>query len=273
MDSIIADGEILKISEYVPYGYENSVVLTQKIWFGFGGIPLFTENITSVKQQLAILNRPVPPLFNNENELFRIIKRLLNRMRYFRSGIITIHIFAGKVETHFLIKAVAFDDFVFPISKKGLQINHSELVKFSKNPFSKYGFFNVPLWNIAEVPLVNTSLTNTIFFNENNSVTECIGANIFAVKGRELFTPAVDTGCYIDTIRSFILEAGAGCSLKIIENSRLTKEELIQMNEIFIASEEKGIEWVMGIQNRRFVHQISDEVQLKLNEILKAKVV
>jgi branched-chain amino acid aminotransferase len=172
-----------------------------------------------------------------------------------------------------LINAVTFDDFVFPISKKGLQINHSELIKFSKNPFSKYGFFNVPLWNIAEVPLANTPFANTIIINENNYVTECIGSNIFAIKGRELFTPAVETGCYIDTLRSFILEAATGCSLKINENSTLTKEGLLQMNEIFIASEEKGIDWIMGIQNKRFVHQVSDEIQLKINEILKAKVV
>ncbi len=272
MNSLIADGEIVRSTEYVPFRCDDSLVLSQKIWFGYGGIPLFSENIALVIQQLEILNKPVPPLFTNENEFSRITKRLLNRMHYFRSGIITIHVFAGKAETHFMVNAVPDDEFDFPISKKGLQIYPAEMVKFSKNAFSKYAFPNIPLWNIAGATLASMPFAITIFVNENESVTDCIRANIFAVKGKELFTPAAETGCYIDTIRRYILEAGANCSLKINEVSTLTKQELLQMNEVFIASEEKGIEWIMGIQNKRFVHQVADDIQRKINEILKGKV-
>lgn len=271
MESLIADGEILKNTEYIPFRYENSVVLTQEIWFGYGGIPLFSENIANVKQQLDVLKAPVPQIFNNEKELLRITKRLLNRMRYFRSGIITLNVFAGKAKTHFLVKAIPFDDFVFPISQKGIQLNFAELIKFSKNPYSAFAFFNVPVWNIAAVSLINTPYANTLFLNEDERVTECIGANIFAVKGRELFTPSKETGCYIDTIRKYVLTSEIANSLIIKENSSLTKETLLQMDEVFIASEKKGIEWVMGIGSKRFVHQVSDAIHLKINEKLKEK--
>lgn len=273
MNSLIADGEILPGTRYVPFRCEDSVVLAQKMWFGYGGIPLFSENIASVIQQLKILKKPVPPLFTDENEFFRITKRLLNRMKYFRSGIITLNIFAGNTETHFLVNAVPGEEFDFPISKKGLQVNHAEMIKFSKNAVSKFAFFNEPIWNIAGATLAGTPFANAIFVNENGAVTDCIGANIFAVKGRRLFTPATETGCYTDTLRKYILEATAACSLKIDEISTLTKEELLEMNEVFIASEAKGIEWIMGIQNKRFVHQYSGDIQLKINEILKIKIV
>ena len=269
MDSLIADGEILKSTEYVPFRYENSVVLTQKIWFGHGGIPLFSENISTLKQQLSILNSPVPQLFNNEKELFRITKRLLNRMRYFRSGIITLNVFAGESITNFHITAEASEAFVFPVSKQGIMLGFAEQVKFSKNIFSRFAFYNQPLWKTTGVEIRNSTCKNLVFLNENGFVTDCIGANIFGVRKGELITPSIETGCYTDILRAYILGVATDLSLKIVETASLREEELLQMDEIFIASEASGIEWVMGIGNKRFVHAVSDLVQGRLNERLK----
>lgn len=269
MDSLIADGEILKSTEYVPFRYENSVVLIQKIWFGHGGIPLFSENIATVKQQLGILNSPVPLLFNNEKELFRITKRLLNRMRYFRSGIITLNVFAGESVTNFHITAEASEAFIFPVSKQGNMLGFAEQVKFSKNRLSQFAFYNLPLWKTTVAEIGNSTCKNVVFLNENGFVTDCIEANIFGVKRGTLITPSIETGCYTDILRSHVIGVAENLSLKIVESATLRKEELLQMDEIFIASEAGGIEWVMGIGNKRFVHAVSDAVQVRLNERLK----
>jgi len=269
MDSLIADGEILKSTEYIPFRYENSVVLTQKVWFGHGGIPLFSENIATIKQQLDILNSPVPLLFNNEKELFRITKRLLNRMRYFRSGIVTLNVFAGQAVTNFHITAEASEAFTFPVSKQGIMLGFSEQVKFSKNKLSHFAFYNLPLWKTTTAEIRNSTCKNVVFLNENGFVTDCLGANVFGVKKGELITPAIETGCYTDTLRTHVINVAIGLSFKIAESDSLRKEELMQMDEIFIASEANGIEWVMGIGNKRFVHAVSDAVQVRLNEKLK----
>ncbi len=269
MNSLIADGEILKSTEYIPFRCEDSVVLTQKIWFGHGGIPLFSENIANVKQQLGVLNAPVPQLFNNEKELFRIAKRLLNRKRYFRSGIITLNVFASQSVTNFHITAEASEEFAFPVSKQGIMLGFAEQVKFSKNTLSQFAFYNLPLWKTTAAETGNTTCKNVVFLNENGFVTDCIGANIFGMKRGELITPSVETGCYTDILRARVIGVAESLSLKIVESATLQKEELIQMDEIFIASEAGGIEWVMGIGNKRFVHAASDSVQVRLNERLK----
>jgi branched-chain amino acid aminotransferase len=269
MDSLIADGEILKRTEYIPFRYENSVVLTQKIWFGHGGIPLFSENIATVNQQLGILNAPVPPLFYNEKELFRITKRLLNRMRYFRSGIITLNVFAGESVTNFHLTAEASDAFTFPVSKQGIMLGFAEQVKFSKNRLSHFAFYNLPLWKTTVTEIEKSTFKNVVFLNENGFVTDCIGTNIFGVKRGELITPSIETGCYTDVLRSHIIGVSTDMSLKIVESATLRKEELVQMDEIFIASEASGIEWVMGIGNKRYVRATSDLIQVQLDQKLK----
>jgi len=268
MDSLIANGEILKSTAYVPFRSEDSVLLAQKIWFGHGGIPLFSKNIEVVKQQLEVLQSPVPALFDNEKEFYRITKRLLNRLRCFRSGIINLHVFAARSETNFLITVEAFDEFDFPLSKQGIMIGFAEQVKFSKNPLARHAFYNTPLWKTT-AGAENNACKNMVFLNENGFVTDCMGANIFGVKKGEIITPATETGCYSDVLRELIIDASIEIQLKINETSKLKKEDLLLMDEIFLASEATGIEWIMGIGNKRFVHSVSGKVQARLNEDLK----
>jgi hypothetical protein len=45
------------------------------------------------------------------------------------------------------------------------------------------------------------------------------------------------------------------------------------MNEIFFASEEIGIQWVLGVENKRFVNPVTKQIHRKLNKILKEKVI
>jgi branched-chain amino acid aminotransferase len=111
-----------------------------------------------------------------------------------------------------------------------------------------------------------------VFLNENGFVTDCIGANVFGIRKGELITPSIETGCYTDLLRAHVIEVTKELSLKINETASLHKEELIKMDEIFIASEASGIEWVVGIGNKRFVHSVSDLVQGRLNERLKGLV-
>jgi hypothetical protein len=44
------------------------------------------------------------------------------------------------------------------------------------------------------------------------------------------------------------------------------------MDEVFFANEENGIQWVLGVGNKRFVHQVSDKINIELNHYLKTKV-
>lgn len=269
MNCLIVNGEVLKVSEFVPFRSENSVLLTREIWFGHGGIPLLGANLAAIAQQLALLQLPVPSLINNEKEFFRITKRLLNRLKYFRSGIVKLDVFAELPETNFIVTASATDIFEFPISKQGIVLGFADQQKFSKNMNSKYAFCNLPLWKITSAGIKNTPVKNVAFFNEKGFLTDCIGANIFGLKKDEIFTPAAETGCYIDTIRDSVITAAKSMSLRINETDKLSKEILLQMDEIFLASESGGIEWVMGIGNKRFVHPLTDLLQKQLNENLK----
>jgi len=274
MDFIIINGEIVKKSEtgFIPFFWDEQFLLTQKFWFGFGGIPLFYENLENIKLILKTLNTDVPHLFSDERELFRITKRMLNKNMFYRSGIITCNIYIMKTKINYIISSFAFNDFDFPISKQGLIINFSEFEKYSGNPLNQFAFSNTTQWKFADSRNQGTTFNNSIFLNEKGVVCDCISASIFMIKGKILYTPSIETGCYTDSLRSLILEMAPKTSLKVLESDEIGKENVIQMDEIFLASEEYGIQWILGVGNKRFVHHYSEKIHEQLNVLLQKMV-
>ncbi len=94
MKYVIVNGEILKKEEtnVTSFFWNDPLVLAEKIWFGFGGIPLFEEKTEQIIQQLQNLGANIPDLFLNQREFFRRIKRMLNKNRFYRTGLINIQI-------------------------------------------------------------------------------------------------------------------------------------------------------------------------------------
>lgn len=274
MDYIVVNGEIIKKQEagFTPFFWDEPFVISQKMWFGFGGIPLFAENLTEIKTVLKVLNIVIPDALNDEHELFRITKRMLNKNRFFRSGIITCQVFIGQTETNTIISGFAFPEFDFPVSKQGLLINFSEFEKYSSSPLNQFAFFNYSFWKFAKGRNLETAFDNSILLNEKGAICECISSNIFLLKGKVIYTPSVVTGCYIDSLRGLIIDSAKKTHLTVVESEGITKEDVFQMDEIFLASEEHGIQLILGAENKRFVHNFSRKIHQNLNEYLKSKV-
>lgn len=243
---------------------EYSFRLSQKVWYGYGGIPFFNENLDQVKSQVEALRLPLPKEFENRRELFRLIKRMLNKNKFYRSGYVHFQLFwiENKVQT--LITANAFQEFDFPFSEPGLLVTVSSLIKNSQNPFNRFPFFNEMLWKAGLSEIRQSPYQQVLFLNENQSVCESAGANIFLVKGSTLLTPALSTGCCEDVLRSYVLETAKTAGLQVAEVNGIEEAEIFEMDEIFTASESAGIHWILGVENKRFLHYYSG----KIHEIL-----
>jgi branched-chain amino acid aminotransferase len=246
--------------------------IPQKIWFGFGGIPLFEENIGLLTEQISKLNLQGPKELNNLRELFRITKRMLNKNKFYRSGYIQFTLIWNKNQEYLVITSEARQLSEFPFRKQGLLLNKSSQKKHTQNIFNIYPFFNHTMWNVALNEVRNTSFQNSVITNENDFVCECAFNNIYLIKGNKLLTPSLKTGCADDVTRDIILKIAPDIKLKAEETDKLKISDLPDMDEIFLASEENGVQWILGIENKRFVHHFSIVIHRKLNEYLEEKV-
>lgn len=275
MNFLILNGKVISKREtnLTEFLWSEPFILSQKVWFGFGGIPLFHENITSLEKQLNTFNISLPALFKNKRELFRLTKRMLNKNKFYRSGFVNFQFFISGKNISSLISSTAFSVFEYSFPTSGILVNFSAFTKNSSSITGRHRVHNYTLWEAAKAQASKTGLHSSILLNEKDKICEGVAANIFMIKENVLITPSLDAGCHEDTLRPIILELARSIKLKIIETPKITKEHLLSMNEVFFASEASGIQWVLGVEKKRFVHEYSEKIHHKFNEYLKNKVI
>jgi len=274
MAFIILNGKITKKEEAgteLP-AIEDAFLISQKIWFGFGGIPLFIENIKILLRQLDSVNMPLPDELKNIRELMRLTKRMLNKNRFYRSGYIYFQFFLKENKINTLVSGKSLNGLDFPSDEKGLLTCFSNQIKYSRNKFNNYAFYNKILWDVAMNELQGTYYKNTIILNEKDMVCECPYANIFMLNNDKIITPSPSSGCYIDLLRQIVIEATKKTGITTMEQENITKNDLLEMDEVFIAGESTGINWILGIGNKRFLHYHSPKIYREINKYLKQKV-
>ncbi|QGY45408.1 hypothetical protein GM418_17525 [Maribellus comscasis] len=271
---LIYNGEIVEKGEPDLFLFftDDTLKITRKIWYGFGGIPLFNENIDLLAKQVDMLQLPVPAFLKDKRELFRITKRMLNKNRLYRSGFVFFQLLWNKSGFNFLVTSQPFSTFEFPLSNKGILLNYSGIKKYSANKLNRFPVFNESIWRAALAQNRDTFFQNTILLNEKKSICECVAANIFLFKKNELITPGLTAGCFEDTLRQIIINIVKDLGFKTLESEEIKREDIFHVDELFITSEEAGIQWVLGVENKRFVHEYSVTIHEKLNVYLQEKV-
>lgn len=274
MKFLIVNGHIVvkeeaRLSSFL---WNDPILISQKVWFGFGGIPLLQENIANLEEQLNSFGADLPSLFKNTRELFRLCKRLLNKNKFYRSGhlLFLFSISAGLV--NFLISAENYSGFSFPLNEQGLLVNISPINKCIDQPYHKLKCHNTLFWQAIRNELRETSFQNSIICNRQNFVSEAVAANLFFIKDGVLITPAPESGCYEDIFRKIMLELATKMKIKILESTEIKPSLLFEMDEAFMLSEAGGMEWILGIENKRFVRSVLIELHEKINLYLKEKV-
>lgn len=251
---------------------DDVFVFNHKVWFGYGGIPLFTENIDLLKRQTESLGAQLPELFSKPRELYRRCKRMLNKNKFYRSGTLNFTFFISGPNVDFLITARNREIFDFPITEKGLLINISRHQVLSSAEKASLPVFHQSIWKTSQAELETSGCQSSVLFNEKGFVCEAISSNLFFIKNKVLYTPSCITGCYCDILRPVILELAEKMQLKFIESDELTADVLRTADEIFLISEANGIQWILGIEKKRFVRELSMHFHEMLNSFFKEKV-
>jgi branched-subunit amino acid aminotransferase/4-amino-4-deoxychorismate lyase len=89
-----------------------------------------------------------------------------------------------------------------------------------------------------------------ILFNHAGHLCEAATANVFLVKGVELKTPPLSSGCLPGVTRGVVLEAAEELGIPCAEMD-LTRDDLEKADEIFLTSSTRGVVPVCRVGDRR----------------------
>jgi len=89
-----------------------------------------------------------------------------------------------------------------------------------------------------------------ILLDERGEVSECTSANIFAVRGREVWTPPISSGCLPGVTRELLLTEIHAPGISVNEKV-LMPQDLETANEVFITSTTRDLLPALEIEGRK----------------------
>jgi branched-chain amino acid aminotransferase len=94
------------------------------------------------------------------------------------------------------------------------------------------------VWNLAEAQ--EAGFDEVVLLNERGEVSECTAANIFCVRGKEICTPPLDSGCLEGVTRATLMEIAPKAGFQVVEKV-LRPADLNAAEEVFISSTNRNL--------------------------------
>lgn len=86
-----------------------------------------------------------------------------------------------------------------------------------------------------------------ILLNEQGEVAECTAANIFAVRGEEVTTPPLSSGCLAGVTRGALLEIANKLGVRVRETA-MSLQDFLAADEVFLTSTTREVQPVSHIE-------------------------
>jgi branched-subunit amino acid aminotransferase/4-amino-4-deoxychorismate lyase len=244
------------------------VKVKTSMWFAHGEIPFFENHILDFNQYFGILQLSCNIDMAQEAEIKRLIRRLINKNKAYMGGWVHLNLFVSKLEWRYIATIEKYPHREIPFDELGKLVTISSVLKWSKRISENSVLGMNPIWENEKLKIAGTRYGDAIFCNENGSVVELIGSNIYCIDQNKLYTPSTSTGCYEDNYRQLTLDSALQMGLEVFESEKLTLKQLMLMDEIFTSSECKGFSWILGIENKRFVRKKAEIIRNGVEHLL-----
>lgn len=213
------------------------------------------------------------PLYFEEEQLFGLVVKLLNKMRIFGSARVRISVFRkdGGLYTpewddiSFTIEALPLEQDKYQLNEKGLFIDLFTEFKKPVNVLSNLKTTSAIIYVMASKFKKANDLGDCLLVNTDNKIVEASSSNLFLVKGKSLYTPAIEQGCVDGVMRKIIIGLAPTLGLKVKTDLAIGPELLLQADEIFLTNAVNGIRWVMGYKDRRYFNNTAKKLLTVLN--------
>lgn len=102
---------------------------------------------------------------------------------------------------------------------------------------------------------------NCILINEKKELAEALNANIFLVKGNEILTPSLDSGCINGIIRKKLIELLKKETKFDLKELSISPFDLLKVDEVFLTNSINEILAVDHYRKKKYTKEITMEIK------------
>jgi branched-chain amino acid aminotransferase len=230
-------------------------------------------HFSRILKGMALLGMEMPPYLNRDF-IEREIIRLLNKNRVFGSARVRLTFFRNQGGLYTptdnsvsisMQSTPLLQDF-YPYNSKGLAVDFFTQVRKPINILSPLKSCNSLLYVLAARYKQEQKLDDCILINDQNRVAEAISSNIFVVINNTIYTPSIDEGCISGVMRQVIIDLAPKHGYVVQSNEPIEAEMLIEADEVFLTNAISGIQWVVGLKQKRYFGIASKKLSSALNK-------
>jgi branched-subunit amino acid aminotransferase/4-amino-4-deoxychorismate lyase len=166
----------------------------------------------------------------------------------------------------FALEVTKIQESEYTSNNRGLIVDIFDEIPKPVNVLSNLKTSNSLLYVLAGVYKDQHSLDEVLIINQNGFLCEAMSSNVFVVYDQEIYTPALTEGCIAGVMRHVVMKLAKENNLNIVE-AQINPAILDQAEEVFVTNAAKGIQWVMGYNNKRYFNEMSRLLLAKLNKL------
>lgn len=164
----------------------------------------------------------------------------------------------------YVLEAAKLAESSYVINAKGLIIDVFDEITKPVNILSNLKTCNSLLYVLAGIFKSQNSLDEVLVLNSNGFLCESMSSNVFVVYDKVLYTPALVEGCIAGVMRQVVIKLAKENGIQLVE-AQISPDILNEADEVFLTNAVRGIQWVMGYNNKRYFNEVSRFLNDKLN--------
>lgn len=163
----------------------------------------------------------------------------------------------------YVLEASAVTESDTILSDKGLIIDVYEEMTKPINLLSNLKTCNSLVYVMAGIFKNQHALDEVLILNQNGFLCESMSSNVFVQYAGKLYTPSLFEGCIGGVMRQVVIKLARENDIPLIEG-QINPDILSVADEVFLTNAARGIQWVMGYNNKRYFNEVSKFLNTKL---------
>lgn len=169
-------------------------------------------------------------------------------------------------KVNYLIETSPLNTTGYELNSKGLLVDVFDEERKPINRLSHYKTANALLFVLAGLFKKEQGKDDVLLLNAQNHIIEGLASNLFWVINNEVYTPLRSSGCVDGVMRKQIIRLLKEKRLPIHEVSGTDTSTLLHAEELFLSNAIQGIQWIVGLKQKRYFCKLSKEIVRWLND-------
>jgi branched-chain amino acid aminotransferase len=227
-----------------------------------GNLILSDEHFARLWKGMQMLQFEIPKLLSPEKLEAEILQLAVkNKLTAARIRLTIIRsdggIYDAKNNTpNYIIEAIALPEDNGPLNSNGLQLCIFNDAKKSIDTFSNLKTNNYLPYLMGAMFAKKQQCNDALILNSDGNICDSTIANVFYIKDEIIYTPALTQGCVAGVMRKFLLDKIRKLGFTVHETV-VTKEDILDADEVFLTNSIYNIRWVAGVENKIYANNIT----------------